>query len=202
MKISLSLKILILSSVFPKILGMETDKDDIIIISRKPTEVIHINPLLTITDAESKALTQLTENLKHKRLNQYQVDGVLSNAALHNHRCIMNFLLTPSTLQLRPGQPRINQVLWNAVIADDLILVKYFINRGEEQLRPDQWGVNEALWTAVIYGRELMVECLLNRDNVQLRPDKNGIGHAHKKAITISCPDIIELFSFYKREEC
>ncbi|MEI7494046.1 MAG: hypothetical protein WCJ92_05560 [Alphaproteobacteria bacterium] len=201
MKISSSLSILVLCSVFLKILGAEIDENDIIIISRKPTEIIHINPLLTITDAESRALVQLTENLKHKRFNQYQVDAALSNAALHNHRCIMNFLLTPSTAQLRPGQPRINQVLWNAVIADNFALVKFFINLGEEQLRPDQWGMNEALWLAVIYGREPTVKCLLNRDKDQLRPDKNGIGHAHKKAITIDRPDIIEIISLYAGDE-
>jgi hypothetical protein len=201
MKNSFCLKFLSLCLILPKILSMEIDNDDIIIISRKPTEIIHVNPQLTMSTAEARALEQLTDDLKHKRLNQYQVDRVLSDAAVLNHRCIMEFLLTPSTLQLRPDQPRINQVLWNAVIAGNLILVEFFINRTEEQLRPDQWGMNEALWTAVIYGREPIVKYFLSRPEGQLRPDKNGIGHAHKKAITRAHSDIIELFCFYKREE-
>ena len=193
MKNSFYLKILSLFLILPKILSMEIGNDDIIIISRKPTEIIHINPQLTMSSAEARALEQLTDDLKNKRLNQYQVDRALSNAVALKHRCIMEFLLTPSEWQLRPAQPRINQVLWNAVIADDLILVKYFINRGEEQLRPDQWGMNEALWNGVIYGRESAVERLLNRAEGQLRPDKNGIGHAHKKASEMGNQSILNL---------
>ncbi len=193
MKNSFCLKILSFLLILPKILSMEIGNDDIINISRKPIEITHIDPQLTMSSAEARALEQLTDDLKNKRLNQYQVDGMLSNAVALNHRHIMEFLLTPSEWQLRPDQPKINQVFWNAVIADDLILVKYFINRGEEQLRPDQWGMNEALWNAVIYGRESIVERLLNRAKGQLRPDKNGIGHAHKKASAMGNQGILNL---------
>lgn len=158
------------------------ESDDVIIIERKLTQIIHVDPRLTMTTAEEHSLNTLTNNLKNKRLNQYEVDKAFSTAASSNFRCTMDFLLMPREGQLSPSQCRINDVLWSGVITDNWFIVNYLTNLSEQYFRPDQWGMNEALWQATIYNKPAIVELLLNASNVKLRPDKNGIGHAYAKA--------------------
>ncbi len=199
MKSSFCLKVLTLCLILPKILGMEAGVDnDVIVLTRKPTQIIHIDLQLTMTTAEEKSLHKLTKDLKDKRLNQYQVDKIFSNAAISNWRCTMDFLLTPHESQLSPSPCRINDVLFNAAAFDNQPLVRYLINLSEQQLRPDQWGMNEALWIATIYCKAAMARLLLDRSAGQLCPNKNGISNAYAKAVKCGFTDVADILLPYK----
>lgn len=185
------LKTLFLLFILQKILAIESE--DVIVLERKPSQIIHIDSRLTMTPAEEYSLNTLTNNLKNKRLNQYEVDRAFLCAANANWRCTMDFLLTPRGGQLSPSQCRINNIFSNAAATNNQYLVRYFLSLSDEKLQPEPWGINEALWQATTYHKPEIVELLLNASNVKLRPDKNGIGHAYTKAKQLKYSSIEQL---------
>ncbi len=176
------------------------ESDDCIVIERKSFEVLHIDPHLTMTAAEEHSLQELKNNLKYRRLNQYQVDKIFSTAAFSNFRCTMDFLLNPREGQLSPSSCCLANVLSKAVIDNNQLLFKYLINLSQDLIRPDQWSLNEALWNATVYRRFDMVASLVVFPPGKLRPDKNGISHAYTKAKQLNFSDIQDLLEPHVEE--